>query len=784
MPDYNIFPDMAVQKLKLAMSIRQNCYIFGATSYGKTTLVKKMLSGKKYSYLSCSEWEWDKKLTDYIDKDIFVLDDMYLLRDKEKQQQVNDLLYSGKVWFIMINRSPIPSWLMSSFMDLNFLVISENELLLTKSDVKKYFNQIGIKASDDDIDFIVRSSEGNQLIVRYAANQVKQGKKVDQDLYNETLEFFVNVLCESVIPEWDNEISEFLMKMSVVDEFDYSLAEMITGNHNIQSVMRRVTEIGNFITVHNSVYAVRPALNFALRKMASTIFSQDEIKNYMGRAALYYEMNNQIISALKIYKSIGDNDHIKEALIKNARENPGNALYYELRDYYYSLSEDEILRHPALISGMSMLNSLLMKKDESIYWYNKLCDFIETSKGGARREAKSRKFFLDISLTHNDSTNVYELIKSLPAFLLESGTDLPSFSVTSNCPSTMNGGKDFSEWSKCDETVAKTIGKLLERVLGNNGKGLVSVSMAESAYEKGEDIFNVLSRVSKGRIEAESVDNADMMFAAAGIEARLSISRGNLENAIDIITSFKQKAYELKAENLYDNIRAFECRLALYNMDAGTVDEWLSTSPNENSHFYIFNRYSYLTKIRCYIADNNEAKAYSLIEKVRYYAQNCNRRYIDMECDMLTAIVKKRMGVEWQEDMLNCVKKANEYHFIRFISEEGAAVYPLLCEIKKAVNEDETIDKQWFELLVSETEKVKNYFPLYLNSGYAQVAEFSENGLKILRLQANGYSQSEICKKLNLTEANVKYHIKTNYRKLGASNKGEAILMARNLHLI
>ena len=43
---------------------------------------------------------------------------------------------------------------------------------------------------------------------------------------------------------------------------------------------------------------------------------------------------------------------------------------------------------------------------------------------------------------------------------------LPSFSVTSALPSIMNGGKDFSEWSKKDDLLYKTLRLPVETVLG------------------------------------------------------------------------------------------------------------------------------------------------------------------------------------------------------------------------------------------------------------------------------------------------------------------------------
>ena len=52
----------------------------------------------------------------------------------------------------------------------------------------------------------------------------------------------------------------------------------------------------------------------------------------------------------------------------------------------------------------------------------------------------------------------------------------------------MNGGKDFSPWSKIDDLLYQTMRIPVEAVLGKDGVGLADCAIAESKFEKGEDI--------------------------------------------------------------------------------------------------------------------------------------------------------------------------------------------------------------------------------------------------------------------------------------------------------
>ena len=115
--------------------------------------------------------------------------------------------------------------------------------------------------------------------------------------------------------------------------------------------------------------------------------------------------------------------------------------------------------------------------------------------------------------------------------------------------------------------------------------------------------------------------------------------------------------------------------MSLYSGDMEAVRQWMKNAPDESRMFNALERYRYLTKIRCYIAYENYDRAYALIETLRYYAERCDRKYINMELDILTSVILFRKGDEWESRFIKALEKICEYRFIPIISEEGAAVY-------------------------------------------------------------------------------------------------------------
>ena len=784
-----IAPASALKKLKKARNLSQTVYLYGATGYGKTELVRQYLSGRRYTYLSCEELPWEAGALPRLEPGrqkcrVVVIDDLHRLKSEELRRKILALEKRKDIWLILIGRSPLPTWLMSRHIQEVFVVISENDLRMGRDEITAYLDARGVTHTEEDIQYLQNTAEGNAYILHHVALRMKEGEHPGPKLQTEIREAFASYLENVVLVRWDSDLLEFLMQVSVVDEFTLELAEMISGNLHVTALLEQAAEAGNFISQEDGTYRLRPVLIDALRNRALKVYGRERVKDLKYNAALYYEMHNKVVPALKLFEECGKTERIKNLLIRNARMNPGNGHYYELRRYYFNMDEREIEDSPVLMAGMSMLHSMLMDDEKSEYWYEKLKAFATNAKGGVRREALSRLAYLDIGLPHRGSRDVLEIIKNIPALLFDKGNRLPEFSVTSNLPSTMNGGKDFCHWSPDDTKLAKTVGPLVERVLGSYGKGLVKAALGESYYEKGEDNYEVMSLLTRAQVEAGQGGTMEIAFAAVGVRVRLALLQGDSPAARELLASFEQSVKENRAVQLLPNIQALRCRLALYEGDMDMVERWMKTAPDEDREFCSLERYRYLTKVRCYLANGAYTKAQALLEKLRYYAEQTGRPYVRMETGLLSAITKERVGGPWQEELATVLKEAERYRFLRLITEEGAAVWPLFQREKKALQEAGTLNKDWLRRLLAEAEEVARRYPLYLKKRAAVAADFKGVALTILRLQADGLSLNQIAQRLDMKPFSVSYHIQENYRKLNVSRKADALIAARSLGIL
>ncbi len=653
-------PLSAYRKLKAAKSFGQTAYIYGATGYGKTSFLQKFLAKRRHVYLSCSDRRWDESALPA--QGTVALDDLHLL-DESRRELVKSLVASPDIWLILVSRSPVPAWLMPEYVNMGFMILSEADLKLGRREIAGFLDSLGLAYTGDELQFLAEHSDGNAYIVRHATLKMAEGMAPGPQMQKEIYDAFTRYLTDHVMVEWDSELLEFLMKVSVVDEFTLPLAELITASRQASAYLQMAAETGNFLTREGEVYRLRPVLLHALRGRARQSLGEEQIRTCQKNAGVWYEMNGKISEALEMYERCGDRAQIRELLIRNARVSPGAGHYYELRRYYLSMDEDEAAKSPVLMAGLSMLHSMPMEGEKSEYWYKKLEEFAQTATGGTKREAQSRLCYLDIGLPHRGSRDVLKIMLRAPAMLLDQGARLPEFSVTSNVPSTMNGGKDFCKWSRSDRALARTVGPLVERVLGRYGRGLTKIALGESLFEKGGETFEVLTLLSRGQVETECGGRPEIAFSAVGQRVRMMILQGDLTNAGAILDSFQSAVEEQRVMQLLPNIRAVRCRIALYRGDMDAVREWLEQAPDEDKEFITMERYRYLTKVRCYLALGENLKALALLEKLGEYAERCYRTYVRMEAGVLGAIVRRRLGTDWEAMLTAALDEAESYHF-------------------------------------------------------------------------------------------------------------------------
>lgn len=545
--------------------------------FGKSTLAETLLAGQQVLSLTAGEPDFALPADDK-DWQVLLIDDLRQMTEEPDQQALCQLVreYSDRR-FVLLSRGAVPGWLMAFQYAGLMAVLDADALLFDREDIRSLFRQQGTPVSESELSEILRETSGYPLGVAVIAHCMVGGRPYGPELiaqgYHEVFFYFE----AAVYRRFDLPIRRFLLELAPFESFDAELARMVSGDPHAGERLAWLQHNTTMLRP-DDVQRFRFWLQFRtfLLWEMDREYSEEKRRTVLGRGGLYYELKEDYSHALECYTMAGDHSKVSELLVRNAELHPGMGHYSEMEKYYRSLPEQEIAASPALMQGMSMLCALAADYEGSERWYQALSQFARcrAKSDAAGRQARGRLAWLDISLPQRGVTDLTAIIPSAYRLLVNKEVTLPAFSVTSALPSIMNGGKDFSEWSRRDDLLYQTIRVPVEAILGRDGVGLPDCAIAESKFEKGEDITARMLALMPRLGEIQRDGTPDIEFAAVGLLARSQLAAGHSQDARRTLESLRQRFAEGGQSRFLPNIDAMLCRVDLRTGDTDAVDSW------------------------------------------------------------------------------------------------------------------------------------------------------------------------------------------------------------------
>ena len=776
-------------KLKKAEEFFAPVIMTAASGWGKSAAVEYYYRRKSPLVLYCDGGKFNEMpALDSFRNSIVVVENMHFLSDEESISYLRKLLRVSGIQVVMLTRGQVPKYLAAEDMDLGFVRIRESDFAFGEKEAADFFESRGIEITPKDAQLVAEASLGYARAIYSYAMRMEDGKSYSEEMKIDVWLDMYMLWDGQISAQFSAEFMNFALSVCQYDTFTLEMAEYLTGNKDIFKILEAFRQNSTQLKAcKGGEYCLRPEIRGYYRWKQNLTWSHEQKNENYFKGAYYYEMHGDITNALKFYKKAGETRHVKELLIRNANTHPGCGHYIETKEYYFELPEEEFKDSPVLIAGMSMLYSLILLPEKSEEWYRKLEELYKDKLKSKeiRKEAKARLAYLDIGLPHRGTKGILGIMKNVFTMLQKGDVVLPEFSATGNMPSIMNGGLDFCEWSKNDVQIAKFMGIPVSTIIGDFGKGLVTLCLAESGFEKGTmSAYEVLTRCCDGFDAACHGGKIEMCFVSVGIQVRQHLIEGQLPSAKRIFESFTEKAKLEGAVQLTSNIGAFETWLSLFTGSDDKRSEYISSVSDARVSFSTFDRYRQMVKLRCLMAENRLEEAFDLTNFLTGYFSLYGRNYLWMENEILKAIILYRLGDSyWKKVLHDAMKRASEYHFVRVFSLEGAAVLPLLKQMKEEGGFRD-IDEEYAYCVYYECIKVASSFPDYLKFIPRNDISLTNRESQVLSLLCAGMPTDEICKTLGITYDGLKKHNKNVYRKLGVKGRAEAERKASQLGLI
>ena len=780
----NIIIKTSVQKRFDNFMVHGRVLFFSAPcGFGKTVLADALLRGRNVLRQSAADPDCAIPPSEQ-DWDILLIDDLQFMQEEAGQQALCELIRSSpERHFVLLSRGTPPGSLMAFQYTGLMTVLEADDLLFDADDVRRLLRLYGVEAADSEIDGILKESVGYPLGVAITARCMSPGKPWTPELVARVFREVFLYFETAIYRRFDLPVRRFLLELAPFESFDLEMARMVSGDpragERLDWLLRYTTMLRYDDCQRFHFWSGFRA--FLLWEMERE-YTEEKRKALFSRGGLYYELKEDYAHALECYTSGGDHSKVSELLVRNAELHPGMGHYAEMEKYYRSLPEAEILASPSLMQGMSMLCALVMDYEGSERWYGELQKFVEHCgrQDAAGKQARGRLAWLDISLPQRGVKGLTETIPAVFRLLTNKEVALPSFSVTSALPSIMNGGKDFSEWSKKDDLLYKTLRLPVEAVLGRDGVCLADCAIAESKFEKGADVTGRMLSLLPQLNEVRNRGTPDMEFAVSGLLARSQLANGQAMDARRTIEVLRECFVERGLTRFLPNMDAMLCRIDMHTGDLDAADAWYrEKAPCEPTHLNVMRRYQYLTQAMVEIMQNRPDAALLTLSPMEPYIQNCTRIIDGIHLNVLTAItLHRKRDEQWRGRLTAALDVAAEYSFITTVSMYGTAVLPLL----EALDWDG--DKKWYKQIMAAVRMQAAFYPDFLAPRLAPGEELTPTELQILHLLCADKSNAEIAQIMDVKLPTVKTHVSHILDKLDVKRRAEARTAAKKLHLV
>jgi LuxR family maltose regulon positive regulatory protein len=216
---------------------------------------------------------------------------------------------------------------------------------------------------------------------------------------------------------------------------------------------------------------------------------------------------------------------------------------------------------------------------------------------------------------------------------------------------------------------------------------------------------------------------------------------------------------------------AFGVQMALARNNPQMLAQW-EPQVDAEVDAHLFYRFMGLTKARLLLAQGQKAEAAEVLAKTYETASRAGWGYGALVVRILQGLAAKspEEGLVYLTEALHTGRQEG---FIRSFMEAGAGIIPLLQEAARRGIETEYVSQILAALGVEKRKETQNL-----------VEPLSEREIEVLRLVTAGLSNREIALKLVISPGTAKTHIHNLCGKLGARNRTEAAMKAKELNLV
>lgn len=767
-------------------------------------------------------------------KTILVLDDFHLIESKEIHTTMDFFIDNlpSNLTLVVLSRQD-PPWHLSRMRVRNQLTeLREADLRFTVDEAEDFFRDtMHLELSNNDIAALETRTEGWIASLQLAGLAMQNRKDISSFIsdFTGSHSYIVDYLTEEVLQHQSSEISDFLLKTSILNRFCSGLCDAVTGKNNSSEVLDYLTKTKLFVIPLSDTriwYRYHHLFSDLLKYRLSQTFP-DKVKDLHIRASIWFEENGLIEEAF--YHAIQGDDYESAAdLLESVSVNtlmrgeivtlqkwitqiPENvinsrALISICRAWIYNISgelrkvEPEVLKAESAVSeGQKRYNDSEVANIKGHIVLLRSYYFSPFYTGNPQNILKHRELLLQAKKNlHTDNPIILSILQlviggtyyftcewdlALEAFTSAqyygelSGNHLVTFAAINNQAEILfYQGKLKEAHYLISSTINSAInkyGKLfppLSFTYLAMGKILYEMNDVEGA----EEHFQLCIKLTN------TIANPAIYLMALLQLAYIKQVRGNVKET----KSYLQKTEAVGPINTiylreitFESLRA---RVLLLQKNFKSILTWIEKFRKDPMTSAGLFSQAKLIIARTYVALKENDNALLLLSELKDSSKKFNADGWLIETHILEALAFNSEGETDRaiESIRHALTLAEPQGYFRLFTDFGERIVELLETVLAIYPDDESFSAGYVSSLIKQ---INSEFG---SNGQPQDEQLSDREVEVLRLISAGFSNKTIAEKLFVAIGTIKKHTHSIYQKLDVDSRTKAIKKARELNII
>lgn len=740
-------------------------------------------------------------------------------------------------------RPPLPLARLRAYRQLYEL--RPEALLFTLEEIEMFLTRtLGQELSPGQAVAIKTRTEGWVAIIYLVAIWLQEQKEGWQALERMPGDqrYILEYLTEEVLQQQPQAVQEFLLKTSILAQFNSNLCNAVTGQSDAQVLLEQIERANLFLVPldqQQSWYGYHQLFRAYLRARLEQVFS-DLVPLLHKRARAWYEQQGMTAEAVTHALAVGDFEHTTESILKVGEKMLMRGEIDTLLSWLKALPEEFVRLSPPLCLFYAWSLMMVGQFDAAEMWLGNLDD-IDKEKDCMPELPRQDLTSWDIipyvpsiiAVLRAHIAIFWGEISRVANFTLQAQETLPQENVFVLSLNMLNLG--VAKWLGRDVSGAEaafTAAATSGRHLDNNyvmlaadcglvmtqmmqGKRRRAFAIAQQAlqlaakhknylspfsmylYTETSQLFYEWNKLEEAAHYAHEAlaygdkENMDIQMYSYALLSRIELARGNLDEAQKFIVRAEEGLlYSQHRPWISARLAEQLVELALVRKDLHKAEYW-----SQLPELQQFGSLAVILPMRVLLAKNQPREALRLAQVYLQDSEQHGR--------LLPMILQARAYQDLDEAseaariLDEALRLAEPEGYIRFFLNEGPQMARMLHSQLKRYEEQHIAGAHATAGDSSVRGKLSRYVYLLLDEFAkerpqklvssplldGQSDQLSRRELDILRSMTIGLSNEEIAQRMVIAENTVRWHIKNIYSKLQVHNRAQAILKAQSLRL-